>query len=64
MNWEPELPLAPAKKKLDVAEGLGIEKGDGLLLMGIPRGSFKKRVAEELANCVSVGGRSVEIGNV
>ena len=62
MNREPELPLAPAKKKPEVGEGLGTVKGYDLLLMGVPRGSPMNRVTEELVGSVSVGGRDVDMG--
>ena len=64
MNREPELPLAPAKKKPEVGEGLGTVKGYDLLLMGVPRGSPMNRVTEELVGSVSVGGRNVDMGKV
>ena len=63
MSWGRELPAAPVKKNWDVAAGLGIENGDGLLLMEVPRGSLIRRAAGGLNGEVSVGGRSVEIGS-
>ena len=60
---EPELPLAPGKKKQEVGEGLVTENGDGLLLMGVPRGSLMMRWVEMVLIGVSEGGRSVEIGS-
>ena len=53
-----------AEKKPEVGDGLGAEKGEDMLTLGMPRGSPRARANEAIVGGVKVGGRSMKIGKV